>query len=247
MMVPEFEKAALSLNPGQIYSEPVKTQYGYHIIKLLDFKKTDLPPGTDEATYRGQLLERKKAEFINSLVADLRKKTNIEILADHLLAYKLQSEGKLPDAIIKYKKLISENPRTYVPYLFIGDLYAKMGQFTDAFETYQRALAIQELNPQSKSGIIYLAMGAAYREQSKVAQKKGDARQQSESLKLALAQFKKASTMEPDGLAIHRELKRQYEDLKMTPAAQDEERAVQRIIRQKQAEQAVSGNAPATR
>ena len=32
-MVPEFEKAVLSLKVGELYHEPVKTKFGYHIIK----------------------------------------------------------------------------------------------------------------------------------------------------------------------------------------------------------------------
>jgi len=34
-MIPEFEKTAFSLGKGKI-SEPVKTNYGYHLILLLD-------------------------------------------------------------------------------------------------------------------------------------------------------------------------------------------------------------------
>lgn len=32
-MVPEFERAAFSLNVGAMTNEPVKTKFGYHIIK----------------------------------------------------------------------------------------------------------------------------------------------------------------------------------------------------------------------
>lgn len=40
MMVPEFEEAAFALNKGEI-SEPIKTQFGYHIIRLTDRREVE--------------------------------------------------------------------------------------------------------------------------------------------------------------------------------------------------------------
>jgi peptidyl-prolyl cis-trans isomerase D len=42
-MVPEFDKAAFSMKPGEI-SDLVKTQYGYHIIKVIDKKAATTKP-----------------------------------------------------------------------------------------------------------------------------------------------------------------------------------------------------------
>jgi peptidyl-prolyl cis-trans isomerase C len=42
-MVPEFEKAAMALDVGAYTKEPVKTQFGFHVLKVED-KRTKQPP-----------------------------------------------------------------------------------------------------------------------------------------------------------------------------------------------------------
>ncbi|MCY6383667.1 peptidylprolyl isomerase [Hoeflea prorocentri] len=41
-MVPEFEEAAFALEPGSYTKEPIKTQFGWHVIKVED--RRDTPP-----------------------------------------------------------------------------------------------------------------------------------------------------------------------------------------------------------
>jgi peptidyl-prolyl cis-trans isomerase C len=62
--VPEFSKAMTSLNKGQITETPVKTQYGYHVIKLEDVRAAKIPP-LDEVKQQvaEQLLQRKLAAY----------------------------------------------------------------------------------------------------------------------------------------------------------------------------------------
>lgn len=65
-MVPEFEKAAFSLAPGAL-SEPVQTQYGIHIIKLITHDAAGVQP-LSEVKQLIQLTLSKDA--VNKLVAD---------------------------------------------------------------------------------------------------------------------------------------------------------------------------------
>ena len=47
MMVPEFETAAFAMNKGDVSKEPVKTQFGFHVIKVEDKRKAP-PPEFDQ-------------------------------------------------------------------------------------------------------------------------------------------------------------------------------------------------------
>jgi peptidyl-prolyl cis-trans isomerase C len=46
-MVPEFETAVFAMNKGDVTKVPVKTQFGFHVIKLED-KRVAPPPAFDQ-------------------------------------------------------------------------------------------------------------------------------------------------------------------------------------------------------
>lgn len=75
-MVPEFAEAAFKLQPGQV-SDPVKTQFGWHIIKVEERRKA--PPPTFEES-RQQIFDIMSNEVVEKTVADLRKDAKIEEL-----------------------------------------------------------------------------------------------------------------------------------------------------------------------
>ena len=69
-MVPEFDAAVFAMQPGQI-SDLVKTQYGYHIIKLVDKKPATTRP---LAEVRQQLNDQLAYQRAQAQAADLAQK-----------------------------------------------------------------------------------------------------------------------------------------------------------------------------
>jgi len=75
-MVPEFEKAAAELKPGEITKTPVKTQFGYHVIKLEEKRKQPLP-SLDQV--KDQVRQAVVGEVFSEQLDALKKAAKIEI------------------------------------------------------------------------------------------------------------------------------------------------------------------------
>ncbi|WP_332685798.1 peptidylprolyl isomerase [Bosea sp. (in: a-proteobacteria)] len=75
-MVPEFAEAAFKLEKGQV-SEPVKSQFGWHVIKLEDKRTKPLPTFDEVKPQIDQYLVRKAQQDI---IVGLRDKAKIERL-----------------------------------------------------------------------------------------------------------------------------------------------------------------------
>jgi peptidyl-prolyl cis-trans isomerase C len=74
-MLPEFAEAAFALKPGQISDKPVKTQYGWHIIKVEERRAA--PPPT-YAEVHDELRQQLIQEDVQKVLADARSGLKVE-------------------------------------------------------------------------------------------------------------------------------------------------------------------------
>jgi peptidyl-prolyl cis-trans isomerase C len=93
-MVPEFEEAAFALDKGQYTKTPVKTQFGYHVIKIEDKRDAAPPPLEQVQDQVKQLVMRDKyVALIEKAKAD--QKVDIK---DEALKKGYEEVGKMQDA-----------------------------------------------------------------------------------------------------------------------------------------------------
>ncbi len=75
-MVPEFADAAFKLKPGEFTDAPVKTQFGWHVIKVED-RRTAKPPTFDQV--KPKLSNEISRELVGDKVKELRTAAKIEV------------------------------------------------------------------------------------------------------------------------------------------------------------------------
>ena len=80
-LVPEFSKAMVALSKGQLTDKPVKTQYGFHVIRVDDVRESKVPSMTE---LKPQLIEMmnqdqnwQRGKF-NEMITKLKAKAKVK-------------------------------------------------------------------------------------------------------------------------------------------------------------------------
>ena len=79
-MVPEFENVVFAMEPGELYPEPVKSQFGYHVIRLNDKSGAEDVTFSDvEEEISFYLIEEERNKVFVEFIDELKNAATIEM------------------------------------------------------------------------------------------------------------------------------------------------------------------------
>lgn len=81
MMVPTFEAAVVEMEPGAV-SAPVETQFGWHVIKLNETRKTKAPQMED---VREELELQVRQTLVQTRIEEITEKADVDLMSEQVI------------------------------------------------------------------------------------------------------------------------------------------------------------------
>ncbi|NMB12279.1 MAG: hypothetical protein GX977_08330 [Firmicutes bacterium] len=203
-MVEPFENAAFVAEVGEIVG-PVESQFGYHIIQVMDRKKATGEEFEEaKAELRDKLLGDKRRDKLTGWFSELKETAVIEIRDPAMLGYKLMLEGSWQEAADAFQAAILVNDTD--PYLHssLAQAYQQLDEADLALEQYE--LAAEKAGTDAE---LWLAVGMMHHER--------------DNKEKAVAAYRQASDAAPMNLLLHLQLMNIYEQLGEEDLAKVEE------------------------
>ncbi|MBT5953213.1 hypothetical protein HOG98_00680 [bacterium] len=141
-----IEAAAFSLPIG-IYSEPIKSDIGYHIIVVTDSKFVSKPKDYNKEDLRKEITTNKENAVLSAFIQNKITSSNFTIRDPYIKAVTSKFNGNYAEAIFSYQQQISKDPNSPLPHYFISKIRNSLGETSQALNQLNKAKIKGKLYP----------------------------------------------------------------------------------------------------